>query len=410
MAASGPAAGLVTRAYHRADHAAMTDLPADPRSWSDESVVGDRVHTVRSRPSEDAAGDPPLPVKVVAGAAASGATAAGFVPASSAAGAEEVLHGELPPVSVAYESLASFAHRPSARALLGPLLGVAMVGVGLGFLLARTADKAAAPTSRTVVTPPPPSTRAPATTAGVLGSTIRNTAGPPAATSATPTATGAATSVMPTTVTPTAVTPTTVATGPPVTTTPVTVPTSSTAGIVSGVDVVTPVRWAEFRAGKVYLHGRVPNPELAATIVRKVGAVVGADNVVQDYVVDPAAPAVAGGPLTVADTVQFDPDAAVVRPAFGRILELGVLLMQQNAAVTITVVGRADNRGPLEYNRRLSQQRAAAVVAYLVGRGSDPARLTIDARGADDPLAPGDTPDALQANRSVEFVIRGLID
>jgi outer membrane protein OmpA-like peptidoglycan-associated protein len=50
------------------------------------------------------------------------------------------------------------------------------------------------------------------------------------------------------------------------------------------------------------------------------------------------------------------------------------------------------------------------VVAYFVGRGIDADRLTVEARGADDPLAPGDDDASLQANRSVEFIILGLID
>jgi len=42
-----------------------------------------------------------------------------------------------------------------------------------------------------------------------------------------------------------------------------------------------------------------------------------------------------GGPLTVADTVQFDVDSAVVRPEFGQILGLGALLLRQNPAASI---------------------------------------------------------------------------
>ena len=144
--------------------------------------------------------------------------------------------------------------------------------------------------------------------------------------------------------------------------------------------------------------------------MRKATGVVGDGNVEQDYVVDPSTPDVVGGPLTVADTVQFDVNSDVARPEFGRILDLGVLLMKQNPAVRITVVGRADNRGPANYNMDLSTRRAGAVVAYIVSRGIDRSRLTIDARGAGDPLDTAETPDALQANRSVEFVILGLLE
>jgi OOP family OmpA-OmpF porin len=366
----------------------MTDLPADPTAWDPDGDLALDVGSAR-------AAEPRVPAQVHADRNGNGHGDGGARSDAPPATAPRAVEAAASP-PVAYDALTSLAPRAFAgRSLLGPFVGVALLALGLGFLLARTAGNGGASTSRTIVTPPP----------ATVVATTRSPATAPAATTvpAAPTPTTApAAPAAPSTTTATTVAPATTA-APPSTAAPAATP-------VSGVDVAAPVRWAEFRGGKVYLHGRVPSASVAATIVRKAAAVVGEPNVVQDYTVDPTTPDVAGGPLTVAETVQFDPDSAVVRPEFGRILELGVLLMTQNPAVRITVVGRADNRGPAEYNLQLSQQRAGAVVSYLTSRGIDGARLSVDARGAGDPLAPGDTEGDLQANRSVEFVILGLLD
>ncbi len=358
----------------------MTDLPADPRILNDDTGGDGYVPPrggARSSSGRTSAAVPPKTVKVVP------TTEPTRDPSAPAA--------EATAVPVAYDSLAALTPRTSIRAFVGPLLGVALVGVGLGFLLARTAGTSDAnKTTRTVVTPPPRLVPTTGAAPAVLGTNVQPTTGAPTATTAA------------------AAAPAT--TAAPVATSGAPAPTPPAAPTVSGVDVVTPVRYAEFSGGKVYLHGRVPNAELKATLVAKVGAVVGPANVFEDYVIDPSTPAVKGGPLKVLDTVQFESDSSVLRPAFTQILELGVLLMKQNPAVNITVVGRSDGRGDPDYNRTLSQQRAGAVVQYWVSRGIDADRLTVDARGATDPLADGADAASNQANRSVEFIVLGLID
>lgn len=373
----------------------MTDLPADPRFLNDETGADGYVPPRGSgRSAAVASGGPAVPPKPVK-----------VVPTEPAAEAAD--EGDAPAAPVVYDSLATLVPRTPMRTFVGPLLGVALVGVGLGFLLARTAGTTDAnKTTRTVVTPPPRLVPSTAAAPAVLGTNVQ---------AGTTTAAGTTAAPAPTTAAPVTAAPTSAApsptTAPAPTAAPVpTLPAPTGPAVVSGVDVAAPVRFAEFSAGKVYLHGRVPSEELRATIRAKVGAVVGPDNVFDDYVVDPSTPAVAGGPLKVLDTVQFEPDSAVLRPAFTQILDLGLVLMNLNPNVTITVVGRSDPRGSASYNEDLSRRRAGAVVQYLVSRGIDSDRLTIDARGSSDPLALGDDAAANQANRSVEFVILGLID
>jgi outer membrane protein OmpA-like peptidoglycan-associated protein len=176
-----------------------------------------------------------------------------------------------------------------------------------------------------------------------------------------------------------------------------------------GVDLYTPVRWAIFQGGKVRLLGRVPNQQVAATIATKAEAVVGPGNVSVEYVIDPTAPAPPAAPLYVRDTVQFAPGSAAVAPQFAPLLDLGVRLMQQNPGVRIWVLGRADSIGDPQANLMLSLRRSQAVMAYLVAAGIDESRLIAVPLGTDAALGDNATAEGRQQNRSVEFVISGLL-
>ena len=175
-------------------------------------------------------------------------------------------------------------------------------------------------------------------------------------------------------------------------------------------DLTQPVRWAVFNNGKVTLSGRIPTSAAADTIATKAAAVVGSANVLVNYTIDPTAPLVASGPLFVADTVLFSSASATIGPEFSALLDLGRTLLANNPKVTITVVGRADSQGDPGYNLRLSQQRAQAAVDYLADGLDDPARLTAVGVGSAQPLSDETTDAGRQLNRSVAFVIAGLLE
>ena len=54
-------------------------------------------------------------------------------------------------------------------------------------------------------------------------------------------------------------------------------------------------------------------------------------------------------------------------------------------------------------NWDLSTARAVAVVKFLIGQGISPDRLAAAGFGEYHPLDPGDTPEAYQRNRRIEF-------
>jgi cytochrome c oxidase subunit II len=73
--------------------------------------------------------------------------------------------------------------------------------------------------------------------------------------------------------------------------------------------------------------------------------------------------------------------------------------------MVIEVAGHTDNVGDAAANKILSQQRAAAVVNYLTGRGVSAGRLRSAGYGDTRPTAANDTPENRAKNRRTEFTI-----
>ena len=232
------------------------------------------------------------------------------------------------------------------------------------------------------------------TTAGVVSTATV------APVTATPT-TDAPSTEAPTTATPTTVTPTTA------TATSTTVAPTTT--VVELIDPATPVRWAEFTGGKVYLQGMVPDQATADELRDKAAGVVGPDNVIVAYVIDPSAPLPSSAPLYVHDSLLFARNSAWIDPEAQGVLDLGVALMTQNPKVTIDINGYTDSDGPEESNLSLSQARVDEIFFYLVSRGIDPTKLTRTAHGEADPIADNATAAGRAKNRRVEFTVHTLL-
>ncbi|MCQ1059242.1 outer membrane beta-barrel protein [Photobacterium sp. DNB23_23_1] len=73
------------------------------------------------------------------------------------------------------------------------------------------------------------------------------------------------------------------------------------------------------------------------------------------------------------------------------------------------VVGHTDSRGTLEYNQKLSEERAAVVAGY-VGQyfGIDKNRIVAQGRGELEPVASNDTDEGRAQNRRVEVFVPGF--
>jgi outer membrane protein OmpA-like peptidoglycan-associated protein len=74
--------------------------------------------------------------------------------------------------------------------------------------------------------------------------------------------------------------------------------------------------------------------------------------------------------------------------------------------LNVEIEGHTDSVGKAEYNMKLSQRRADAVKAYLVGKNVDGAHLFAQGYGKNRPIASNDTDEGRAQNRRVEFDVR----
>lgn len=110
--------------------------------------------------------------------------------------------------------------------------------------------------------------------------------------------------------------------------------------------------------------------------------------------------------------IEFDYDQATLRPeAVERLSRLGKFLAKSHDNWEfMRISGHTDERGSVEYNQKLSENRAAAVKGALFQEGVG--REKIDSRGFSElqPLDPAHNELAWQKNRRVEFEFTGVQD
>ena len=165
-----------------------------------------------------------------------------------------------------------------------------------------------------------------------------------------------------------------------------------------------------YAGGKLYLEGAVPDQATADRLRGLAAAVVGPENVLGDYAVDPAAPRDSDGRVRIEDTILFSPGSSEVAPGYAPALDLLVKAMTLNPNARLVVEGHTDIQGPLQLNLVLSRARADAMVATLVARGVDPARLVAVGKGPFLPRADNGTEAGRQQNRRIELTFVGLLN
>lgn len=103
--------------------------------------------------------------------------------------------------------------------------------------------------------------------------------------------------------------------------------------------------------------------------------------------------------------IEFDFDKATIRPSSHGHLDAVVQFLNRFKSAEAALEGHTDSRGDADYNMKLSQARAMAVRAYLVGKGIDADRIAARGYGETRPAASNDTEAGRQKNRRVTAVI-----
>ncbi len=105
------------------------------------------------------------------------------------------------------------------------------------------------------------------------------------------------------------------------------------------------------------------------------------------------------------DSVTFTTASATLDPISNQQIEQLAAVLKAYPSATVSVEGHTDNSGDAAANLKLSQDRAAAVKAAVVGYGIAPDRIATTGYGQERPIASNDTDAGRAQNRRVELVV-----
>ncbi|MFU8843702.1 MAG: OmpA family protein [Bacteroidales bacterium] len=113
------------------------------------------------------------------------------------------------------------------------------------------------------------------------------------------------------------------------------------------------------------------------------------------------------GSKVVLNNIFFDFNKATLRNESVAELERVHKLLMETPTLKIEISGHTDNIGAAAYNQKLSENRAKAVVDFLLQKGIDAERLQFMGYGMTQPVASNDTDQGRQQNRRTEFKVVG---
>jgi peptidoglycan-associated lipoprotein len=109
-----------------------------------------------------------------------------------------------------------------------------------------------------------------------------------------------------------------------------------------------------------------------------------------------------GGPLV---DIHFELDSAALSDEARSTLEKHALWLQSQRRASVTIEGHCDERGTVEYNLALGEQRARATRDYLISLGVGQERLRVVSFGKERPLATGADEASFAQNRRAHFAV-----
>lgn len=110
--------------------------------------------------------------------------------------------------------------------------------------------------------------------------------------------------------------------------------------------------------------------------------------------------------IEIGEKIQFEVNKAVILPqSFGLMDEIADTIKKNPQVKKLSIEGHASAEGDAKKNLKLSDDRAKAVMKYLVDKGIEAARLTAKGFGVTKPIADNNTEEGREKNRRVEFVV-----
>jgi peptidoglycan-associated lipoprotein len=105
--------------------------------------------------------------------------------------------------------------------------------------------------------------------------------------------------------------------------------------------------------------------------------------------------------------INFEFDRYDLTEEARRALDELAQALKANPQFTVLVEGHADERGTVEYNLALGEQRAQAAKRHLVAAGVEAGRIDTISYGEQRPLEAGHDELSWAINRRAHFVVRG---
>jgi OOP family OmpA-OmpF porin len=111
--------------------------------------------------------------------------------------------------------------------------------------------------------------------------------------------------------------------------------------------------------------------------------------------------------ILVEQKLSFAPGEAVIEAAGDGQLGRLTAALEECERSAFEIGGHTDSQGRESMNQELSQQRADAVRAALISRGTPPSQLVAVGYGETQPIADNDTAEGREANRRITFTLLG---
>ncbi len=148
------------------------------------------------------------------------------------------------------------------------------------------------------------------------------------------------------------------------------------------------------RAQQMAQQAEQEKTELRATLLRQLNQVLETKDTDRGLV------------ATMAD-VLFDTGKYTLRPAARERLARLAGIVAAHPGLKLEADGYTDSTGSDEFNQRLSERRAQAVIDYLKTQGLPDSNLSSHGEGSSMPVASNDTAAGRQKNRRVEIIVSG---